>query len=196
MEKLILTSQNFKDRKIQAKGSLDLFQKIKNITSLEHVFIEADFPEDTVFLNWEEYALPHHYAAPFQPLLSPKMYEYKFQYFAGFQKNNSKLRCASDSESGFCERFTAKVKNEPVFLSQDSSSCLCNVSWLLDFLINAQKLNADMLRNEKLIWQKSAYAYELVLESKALNKKISEIQVFSFQNNFEYVSWQHIVNII
>jgi hypothetical protein len=196
MEKLILTSQNFKDRKTYAKGSFDLFQKISSIANFEHVFIEADFPEDRILLDWDEYILPQQYTAPFLPLISPKMYEYKFQYLASFQKNNIKLSCASNHETSYCERFTAKLNNEAVFSSQDSSSGFCNVSWLLDFLINAKKINADTLRSERLIWQKSTNVYELVLESKAFNKKISEIQVFSFQNNFEYVSWQHMVNML
>ena len=62
-------------------------------------------------------------------------------------------------------------------------------------LMNNDKISSDTLRNERLIWQQSSKGYELVLESFSTDKKITERQVFSFQNDFESVSWQHYVNI-
>ncbi len=195
MEKFLLTSQNFYRTKRQATGSLNLFQKISKISDAKNVFIEAEIPLFEVSLNWDEFIRPQLHYSAFMPLISKKLYSYQFQYLGNFEKNNTAITFGNKSDHNFCEHFSANLNNERVFSFEDSQSNRCNLSWLLDILMNNDKISSDTLRNERLIWQQSSKGYELVLESFSTDKKITERQVFSFQNDFESVSWQHYVNI-
>jgi hypothetical protein len=195
MEQYLLTSRNFIGSKRQAKGSFELFQRIKKISKFSNVFIEAEIPAIELNLYWEECHRPMNSNAAFLPLISPKLYAYPFQYFGNFENDQTPVIFGNQAEYKFCEKFSARLNNEAVFSFEDKDSSLCNLSWLIDFLLNSEKISTDYSRNEKLIWQQSAKGYELVLESISSDKKISERQLFLFKNNFESVSWQHLVNI-
>jgi hypothetical protein len=195
MEKYLLTSQNFSGANRQAQGTVDFFQKIRKISSYENVFIEAEIPDLEIILNWEEFKRPLSRYSAFMPLLSPKLYAYNFQYLGSFEKNKSAIIFGNSVDRNFSEHFSAKLNGESVFSFEDACSNQCNLTWVLDFLMNSEKISSDRLRDERLIWQKSLKGYELVLESVTFDKKITEREVFYFQNNFESVSWQHLINI-
>ena len=195
MEKFLLTSQNFSGTKRLATGSLNLFQKISKISTANNIFIEAEMPVFEVSINWDEFIRPQSIYTAFMPLISKKLYSYQFQYLGNFEKNKSALIFGNKSEQNFCEQFSANLKNEKVFSFEDKQSNKCNLSWLLDVLMNNDKISSDSLRNERLIWQQSSIGFELILESISTDKKLTERQVFFFQNDFESVSWQHYVNI-
>ena len=195
MEKYLLTSQNLNALKRQAKGNFNLFHKLKEISNFENVFIESEIPDFELHINWEECCRPLTRHAAFMPIISPKMYEYQFQYLGSFEINNSIIPFGQSAFHRFSEQFTAHLANEPVFNFESENTNQCNLSWLLDFLVNCEKIKQDRSKNEKLIWLKSSKGNELVLESVSIDKKIRERQVFSFQNNFESVSWQHLVSI-
>jgi len=191
MEKLILTSNNFAQTKRQGKGSFSVFEKLEKIANFENVYIEAAIPALELFLHWEECYTPNMLNAAFMPLISPKLYGYKFQYLANFSLDGNTLSYGDETNSNACELFEAKMNNNLVFRSETQVADCCNCSWLVDFLLQAARIASDTLRSEKLIWQESAQGLEFVLESEQNDKKITERQIISFQNNFQSVSWQH-----
>ena len=191
MEQLILTSHNFAQTKRQAKGSFSLFSKLEKIADYDNVFIETDIPKIELQLNWEECFTPNVLYKPFMPLVSPKLYAYKFQYFGAFSVDGVKLSCGDENSELCCELFEAKMKNELIFRAENKKSELCNCSWLIDFLLHAEKIASDTLSNETLVWQQVNDGYEFVLEVQQTDKKLTERQIIYFQNNFESVSWQH-----
>lgn len=193
MEKFILTSQNLKDKKRQGKGSFSLFSRLEQIADFDCVFIEADLPDFELQLNWEECFTPQLMNLAFMPLISPKLYTFKFQYLGNFSKFEKALELGDEGELGFSEFFEAVMSEKQVFKSIVSQSEFCNCSWLVEFLFQSEKICSDPTRTERLIWQQVSDGYEIVLESEQNSKKLTERQVFLFQNNFETVSWQHIV---
>lgn len=191
MEKLILTSNNFAQTKRQAKGSFSVFEKLEKIADFDNVYIEATIPKLELFLHWEECHTPNILNAAFMPLISPKLYGYKFQYLANFSLDGNTLAYGDDNNTNACESFEAKMNETIVFRSETQVAESCNCSWLVDFLMQAARIASDPLRSEKLIWQESSKGFEFVLESEQNDKKIIERQIISFQNNFQSVSWHH-----
>ena len=194
MEKYLLTARNLAHNKRQGSGKLSLWDRLERIADFENIHIDAPFPEQTLHLNWEECFTPLYAKEPFRELISPRLFSYKFQYLASFEYAEHPIKCGG-GEGVNCETFTAKMNDRLVFRSLTQESKQCNCTWLIDFLLHAEKIASDPLRNESLIWQESGVGYELVLEDTQNSEKIKERQIFSFQNQFESLSWMHDITI-
>lgn len=194
MEKFLLTSRNLANSKRQGAGQLSVFEQLQRIADFENVHIDADFPEQELILHWEECFTPLYATRSFRELISAKLYSYKFQYLAAFEFGEQKIKCGG-TEGSNCETFAARMENRLVFRSLTQESKQCNCTWLIDFLLNAESIASDPLRNEKIIWQQTRIGYELVLEQSQNKGKITERQIFSFQNQFESLSWGHDITL-
>ena len=175
MEKLILTSPNFSNRKIQSKGSFNLFEKLKSLADFDNVHLEAEIPDFDIIIKWEEFQKPNYNYRPFLPIVSAKLTNSPFQYLANFVMNEKKIECP---EEGFCENYEAKLNGNTVYKTDIRNSSLLNCTWLFEFLFHTEKLASDPYVNESLIWQKRKDGYELVLESQQNNGKLTERQIF------------------
>ncbi len=194
MEKLLLTSKNFSRAKKHAKGTLDLFEALEKQADFDNVRIEAPLPEEKLYLHWEEFSTPLYQKNGFDALVSPKLYSYKFQYLGGFCYGEQELQYGGE-ENPDAETFSSLLQGRSVFRSISPKSEQCNCTWLIDFLLHSDQIASDPLRPEQLYWIESAAGFQLIIEQTQNARKISEKQIFSFQNQFQSVSWEHVISL-
>jgi hypothetical protein len=191
MEQLLLTSKNLARAKRQNKGQISVTQLLEKIEQFDHVHIEADWPKQELLLNWEECFTPLLKTTGFNELISSKLYAYKFQYLGSFSYGELSIACGGPDSDQACETFAAKMAERKIYSSEVTESDACNCTWLIDMLLNADRIAADPLREEQLIWQANGDAFEFVLEANLQDGKLLERQIIRFLNAYEQLSWEH-----
>jgi hypothetical protein len=193
MEQLIPISNNIIVKPKLSNGNFMFFEKLNSIGNKKNVFLEAEIPDISLKLEWEEYSMPDLKKDEFMPMLSPKLYSYKFPLFAFFTKDNSRLECPNQNDVQHGEVYEVRMNEKVIFQSNTNNSGLVNCSWLIDFFLNVDKISKESHKNEKLIWTKREDTFEIILESEQNDKKVSERQIIAFHNDFESFSWKHFV---
>lgn len=196
MEQLLLTSKNLAKAKRQNKGQLSVSQLLDKIKDFDHIQIEADLPQQDLILHWEECFTPLLKTTGFTELISSKLYTYKFQYLGSFSYGEESIRCGGEQDSdNACETFGAELGDRKIYQSQIAQSKNCNCTWLIDMLLNAERIAAEGMENESLSWRAEGDAFEFVLETSLNGGQLLERQIIRFQNAFEQISWEHQVKL-
>jgi hypothetical protein len=195
MEQLVPISKNIAGNNKLSEGSLMLFEKLKSIKDNERIFIEAAFPNLQLKLEWSEFPMPNIQRDAFEPMLSPILSGYKFQYFAKFFLDQNSLESPDFGIAQHSEIYEVKMNDKILYQSNSNNNGLVNCTWLIDFIMNSKNIEKDSLRNENLIWIQRENCFEIILESNNTKDKIKERQIISFQNNFKSYFWKHVVSL-
>jgi hypothetical protein len=181
MEQLLLTSKNMSKHKIWNEGQLSLNQALEKLQDLPNVQLEAPLPSSEILLDWTEFALsqaPLHFGPR---LLNGRLASYRFQYLGSFQQAGQEIRGLEAYET-----YSAK----PYYQTQQVGTGACNVTWLLDFLLNARSIAQDPLRSDRLRWQEDAQG-QFCLCLEAQDKGFLERQTLCFKADWSGYTWAY-----
>lgn len=184
MTQLLLSSQRLEACKVLHTGQLDVLEALQQHSELNLINLgEEGLPSKKILLDWREVQTP---ITPqsFSDLSGKKLTEYKFQYLGKFS-------CEEEDIQVEGEKFVARFPTTNISNNTLESTGWTNVTWLLDFLANADKIQADTFRKELLIWKKTATEYTLSLSRETLDKKSVEQEVFAFDHEFKTLTWSH-----
>ncbi len=162
---------------------MDVFGLLKRHESLECIQLEAPIPSNKLSLHWKELSTPKT-ALSFRDLAGKKLSDYKFQYLGHFQYGDQEINTVSES-------FSADFSERRIHDCSVQTTGWVNCTWLIDFLINAESIEIDPLRNEKLCWKQDKKTISLSLDTKAIDSSHTEHQKLCFNKEFDAVSWQH-----
>lgn len=184
MNQILLSSQRLSTNKVLNTGFLDVFELLQQYGPLDCLKMETDLPTFNLQLHWKELCPP---PTPnsFKDLAGKKLTDYKFQYLGQFHYKDSPIKATTES---FCSDF---VNHNIQNCSLENTNWV-NCTWLIDFLMHADSIDADNLRKETLFWRKENDGYTLALSSEAIDFKHAEQQKITFTDNFESYTWQHL----
>lgn len=189
MEQLFLSSQNLAANTVLAQGSIDIAEALRKHASQKQSLL-LRLPR-TFVLHWQEIRTPRIQAEFANGLISNKLQSYKFQYLGKFEYNDQPIE-AKDWEAATpeYESFSAAFSDRPIVKSQTAGTGLCNVTWLLDFLMNADAIAQDSTRKESLRFDEVlGSGWVLTLTADTLS--YTEREQFFFKKDFSAVKWQH-----
>ena len=180
METLLLTSNPMSKQKIWNRGQLDLTAALGALVDKPNCFFEDVFPDVLgLQLDWEEYASPQIKAAYGEQLLNGKLGQYRFQYLGNFSMGDFHLSCE-------LEHYRAL----DFFETEQLSLGTCNLTWLVDFLLNADKIAKSLHRKECLrAYRPEAGGYVLALEADFEHHR--EVQKICFAADFRAYTWSY-----
>jgi len=183
MTELLLSSQRLGQQKILDTGKLDLLEALQKHSNLEIVQLEGKLPKKSIMLEWKEVKTP---VTPtsFSDLVGKKLAEYKFQYLGQLTFDNHVV--AAEKET-----FVADFPDQNISNTSLESTGWLNCTWLLDFLMNAEAIQNDSLRNEGLIWRKNKEGFLLALSRESTDARHAEQEIFVFDPKFKIVNWKH-----
>lgn len=184
MNQMLLSSQRLSTNKVLNTGLLDVFELLQQFGALDCLKLKADLPAFSLQLHWKEVCPP---STPnsFKDLAGKKLQDYKFQYLGQFHYNDHPIQATTES-------FSSDFLNQNIQNSSLENTNWVNCTWLIDFLMNADNIDADILRKETLFWRKEKDGYCLALSSEAIDFKHAEQQKIYFKDNFESYTWQHL----
>lgn len=183
MTELLLSSQRLEQQKVLHTGKLDLLEALQKQCNLEIVDIEGKLPKKSIVLEWKEVQTPVT-PASFSDLAGKKLTEYKFQYLG-------KLSIDCDVIEVEKENFISDFPDQNIANTSLDSTGWVNCTWLLDFLMNAEAIQNDTLRNEGLIWRKDKGTFTLSLSRESTDARHAEQEKFVFDNKFKTLNWTH-----
>jgi hypothetical protein len=183
MTELLLSSQRLEQQKVLNTGKLDLLEALEKHCNLEIVQLENKLPKKTILLEWKEVHTP---VTPtsFSDLVGKKLTEYKFQYLGRLTFDGEEIEAGKES-------FVADFPDQNISRTSLDSTGWVNCTWLLDFLMNAEAIQNDTLRNEKLIWRKDKAGVTLALSRESTDARHAEQEKFVFDTKFKTVNWEH-----
>ncbi|BDS12262.1 hypothetical protein [Aureispira anguillae] len=185
MNQLLLSSQRLETCKVLQNGKLNLFEALQKIASLELVNLEVELPESSIILEWKEVQTP---ATPqsFKDLVGKKLGEYKFQYLGRFIQEETPVEVKK-------EQFVARFPTENITDDTIENTGWVNCTWLIDFLVGADKIEKDGFRKEFLIWRKdeAKKEYTLALSRESIHKASAEQEKFVFNEDLKTIAWDH-----
>lgn len=183
MTELLLSSQRLEQEKVLHTDKLDLLEALQKHCNLEIVQIEGKLPKKSIILEWKEVHTPVT-PASFSDLVGKKLAEYKFQYLG-------RLTFDGDLIEAEKENFVADFPDQNISNTSLDSTGWVNCTWLLDFLVNAEAIQNDTLRNEGLIWRKDKGAFTLSLSRESTDARHAEQEKFVFDTKFKTLNWTH-----
>ncbi|CAA6814882.1 MAG: Unknown protein [uncultured Aureispira sp.] len=183
MTELLLSSQRLEQQKVLHTGKLDLLEALQKHSNLEIVQLEGKLPAKSIILEWKEVQTPTT-PASFSDLAGKKLTEYKFQYLGQFSFDGNVVEAEN-------ETFIADFPEQNISRTSLDSTGWLNCTWLLDFLMNAEAIEQDSLRNEGLIWRKNKKGFMLSLSRESTDARHAEQEKFVFENKFKAVNWSH-----
>lgn len=183
MNQLLLSSQRLDTGKILQTGSIDVFETLQKHGKLDILHLKTDFPKKALVLDWKEVKTPST-PSSFKDLVGKKLSNYPFQYLGQFKYDNKVLTPAK-------EVFASSFPNQSIQNDQVENNGWLNCTWLLDFLMNANKIQAEPLRKEFLIWSQESNNYILSLSVESADMRSAEQEKFLFSNNFSSIAWEH-----
>lgn len=183
MTELLLSSQRLEQQKVLNTGKLDLLEALEKYDDLEIVQFEGKLPKETIILEWKEVQTP---VTPtsFSDLVGKKLTEYKFQYLGQLTFGGNVIHAEN-------EIFVADFPSQNISNASLESRGWLNCTWLLDFVMNAEAIQNDSLRNEGLIWRKNKEGFTLALSRESTDARHAEQEKFIFDTHFETVNWEH-----
>jgi hypothetical protein len=183
MTELLLSSQRLGQQKVLNTGKLDLLEALQKLGNLEIVQLEGKLPKKSITLEWKEVKTPVT-PASFSDLVGKKLAEYKFQYLGQLTFDDTIIEAEK-------ETFVADFPDQNISNTSLESTGWVNCTWLLDFLMNAEAIQNDSLRNEGLIWRKNKEGFILSLSRESTDARHAEQEVFLFDPKFKTVNWKH-----
>jgi len=183
MTELLLSSQRLEEQKVLQTGQLDLLEILQKQGNLERVQLEGKLPKKSIFLEWKEVSTPVT-PASFSDLVGKKLTEYTFQYLGQFTVDGQVVEAKK-------ETFIADFPDQNISRASLDSTGWLNCTWLIDFLMNAEAIQDDSLRNEGLIWRKNKEGFVLSLSRESMDARHAEQEKFLFDTKFEAVNWEH-----
>jgi hypothetical protein len=185
MTELLLSSQRLGQHNVLSTGKLDLLEALQKHSNLEIVQLEGELPKKSIILEWKEVKTPVT-PASFSDLVGKKLAEYKFQYLG-------QLTCDGSVVEAEKETFVADFPDQNISNTTLESTGWVNCTWLLDFLMNAEAIQNDSLRNEGLIWRKNKEGFTLSLSRESTDARHAEQELFVFDPKLKTVKWKHTV---
>lgn len=183
MTELLLSSQRLEQEKVLHTDKLDLLEALQKHSNLEIVQIEGKLPKKSIMLEWKEVRTPLT-PTSFSDLAGKKLTEYKFQYLGRLTFDCEVIEAGT-------ETFVADFPDQNISNSSSDSTGWVNCTWLLDFLMNAEAIQNDTLRNEGLIWRKDKKGVTLSLSRESTDARHAEQEKFIFDTKFETINWAH-----
>lgn len=183
MNNLLLSSQRLGANKILQTGELNITELLEKQGKEELVQLKNTLPKKALTLQWKEVKTPET-APSFRDLAGKKLAEYQFQYLGQFYYGGQLISATS-------EIFEASFPGQNINNTSVESTGWLNCTWLIDFLMNADAIQKDSLRQEFLIWTQEGKKASISLSAQASDKRSAEQQKFVFDNNFKTITWEH-----
>lgn len=183
MTELLLSSQRLGQQKVLHTDKLDLLEALQKHNNLEIVQLEGELPKESIMLEWKEVKTPVT-PASFSDLVGKKLAEYKFQYLGRLTYKDAAIEAEK-------ETFVADFPDQNISNTTLESTGWVNCTWLLDFLMNAEAIQNDSLRNEGLIWRKNKEGFSLSLSRESTDARHAEQELFVFDTKFKTLNWKH-----
>jgi hypothetical protein len=183
MTELLLSSQRLEQQRVLCTGKLDLLETLQKYSDLEIVQFEGKLPKKAINLEWKEVKTP---VTPtsFSDLAGKKLTEYKFQYLGKFSFDYDLIEAEK-------ETFIANFPDQNISNTSLDSTGWVNCTWLLDFVMNAEAIQNDSLRNERLILRKNKEGFTLALSRESTDGRHAEQEKIIFDPKFKTVNWEH-----
>lgn len=194
MKTFLPTSQSLSARPLLNKGSFNLSEALERYAQgvSKRVKVLAPVPVQAIIFHWQEVSTPTQRPEFAQGLIADKLWDYKFQYLGQFQINGQEILPQNwqqaDASKAY-ENFSADMASQSIHNTDFEGNGLCNCTWLLDMLVNAEALDNQPHRTDTLVWGHIPDGFALTLTSKGA--KSTETQVLAFSNDFAAVSWSH-----
>ena len=172
MNQLILSSTNLEKEKPLNNGNIHLSEILIKLDS-ESIFVTGS-PNCDISLLWKEIRTPR-IPDSFIDLVGKKFTTYKFQYLGKFIMNGQSIHRSQES-------YSTSFSDKRIVSNLSESDGWVNCTWFLDFIMNADKINNDTLRSEKLFIDYQSDTIQFTLSNQSFDGNLSEKQMLILSN--------------
>lgn len=186
LKPLFLSSQRLHPTENAQTGKIDVFEALSNCDStLDCLELTSRPPSKKLILEWKEVVTPI-VPATMHSLVGKKLATYKFQYLGQFYYGDELVEVAS-------EQFAATFQDGETICNCDlESEGWVNCTWLIDFLMNAEAISQNILRQEQLHWHKEGKkGHFLEINNIATDGRSQEQQYFVFKDDYQKLEWSN-----
>ncbi len=183
MSELLLSAQRLSQEKVLQTGKLNVLETLENHRELEIVILERKRFKQELELEWKEIHTPNT-PKSYQDLVGKKLGEYKFQYLGRFLVDGQPVKVKE-------ENFSTRINSDDVTNDSLENEGWVNCTWLIDFLMRAERIQHDSTSNEQLSLYNKGKRLILELHREATDKSSIEQERFSFSKDLEDLIWEH-----